>query len=162
MALTAYCKKCGKEVEAGEVCRICGSRLGKTSAHAVWCVEIVPTRDWMSWNAVMRILLPTGLAALVLILLTEGFSGGTEAVERLLDSGLLTTLAILLGTALAATLAILLMQGRELADFTVDSRGIREIWGKPGGRCRWSGSGKGALPGRMWPGCSCGRKSAWR
>ncbi len=126
MALTAYCKKCGKEVDAGEICPYCGSRLGKTSAHAVWCVEITPVRDWMSWNAVMRILLPTGLAALILILLLEGISGGTEAVERLLGSGLLATLGILLATALAVTLLILWLQGKELSDFVVDSRGIHE------------------------------------
>ena len=126
MALTAYCKKCGREVDAGEVCPICGTRLGKNSGHAVWCLEVTPVRDWMSWNGVMRILLPAGAAALGLILLLEGISGGMEAVERLLASGLLTTLAILLGTAAGIVLLILLMQGTELADYAVDNRGIHE------------------------------------
>ncbi len=126
MALTSYCKKCGREVDAGEICPICGTRLGKTSAHAVWCLEVTPVRDWMSWNAVARILLPAGLAALVLILGLEGISGGTEAIEKLLGSGLLMTLAILLGTALGLVLLILAMQGTELADYVVDNRGIHE------------------------------------
>ena len=126
MALTAYCKKCGREVEAGEVCPFCGTRLGKTSAHVVWCEEVTPVRDWMSWNAVLRVLLPAVLAVLLLILLLEGFSGGMAAVERLLASGLLVTLAILLGTALALVMLILLLQGPELADYTVDNRGIHE------------------------------------
>ena len=39
MALTAYCKKCAREVDAGEICPYCGSRLGKNAAHAAWCVE---------------------------------------------------------------------------------------------------------------------------
>ena len=126
MALTAYCKKCGREVEAGEVCPLCGTRLGKTSAHVVWCEQVTPVRDWMSWNAVLRVLLPAGLAALLLILLSEGLSGGMAAVERLLASGLPATLAILLGTALALVLLILLLQGPELADYVVDNRGIHE------------------------------------
>ena len=61
MALTAYCKKCAREVEPGERCPYCGSRLGKNAAHAAWCVERTPVRDWMSWNALMRILLPAAL-----------------------------------------------------------------------------------------------------
>ena len=95
MARTAYCKKCGKEVEPGEICPLCGTRLGKNSAHAAWCVERTPVRDWMYWNSVMRVLLPGGLA-------------------------------ILLATAAAVVFAVLLMQGKELSDFVVDSRGIHE------------------------------------
>ncbi len=127
MALTSYCKKCAREVPAGEICPVCGSRLGKTSAHAVWCVQLTPVKDWMSWNAVMRILLPAGLAALILILGLEWISGGPGAVEKLLGGGLLTTLAILLGTAMVVVLLIFVLQGTELADFTVDNRGIHEV-----------------------------------
>ena len=68
MALTAYCKKCAREVEAGEICSRCGTRLGKNAAHAAWCVERTPVRDWMSWNAIMRILLPAALVILLLVL----------------------------------------------------------------------------------------------
>ena len=32
MARTAYCKRCGKEVDAGEMCPFCGTRLGKNAA----------------------------------------------------------------------------------------------------------------------------------
>ena len=92
MALTAYCKKCGKEVDAGERCPYCGTSLGKTSAHAAWCVERTPVRDWLCWNAVMRLLLPAALAVLVLVLLLEGLSGGISAVEKLLTSGFPTVL----------------------------------------------------------------------
>ena len=51
MALTAYCKKCGREVDAAEVCPYCGTRLGKNAAHAAWCVETVPAKDWIRWNS---------------------------------------------------------------------------------------------------------------
>ena len=69
MARTAFCKRCGKEVEAGEICPFCGTRLGKNAAHAAWCVERTPVKDWMYWNSVMRLLLPGALAILILVLL---------------------------------------------------------------------------------------------
>ena len=127
MALTAYCKKCGREVDAGEVCPFCGSRLGKTAAHAAWCVERVPVKDWMCWNAVMRLLLPAALAVLLLVLLLEGLAGGMDAVEKLFVSGFPVVLLILLGTVLAAVLVLLALQGKELADYVIDNRGIHEI-----------------------------------
>lgn len=127
MALTAYCKKCAREVDAGEVCPFCGSRLGKNSAHAAWCVEHTPVKDWMSWNALMRILLPAALVILLLVLLAEGIAGGIGAVEKMLVSGFPVVLLILLGTILVMAFAALLLQGKELTDYVVDSRGIHEI-----------------------------------
>ena len=127
MALTAYCKKCGKEVDAGERCPYCGTSLGKTSAHAAWCVERTPVRDWLCWNAVMRLLLPAALAVLVLVLLLEGLSGGISAVEKLLTSGFPTVLLILLAAVLAMVLVVLLLQGKDLTDYVVDSRGVHEV-----------------------------------
>ena len=85
-----------------------------------------PVKDWMSWNRVMRVLLPAGLAVLLLVLLAEGLAGGPAAVERLLGSGLLTVLAILLGTAVGIVFLVLLLQGRELRDYTIDNRGVHE------------------------------------
>jgi len=126
MALTAYCRKCGKEVDAGEVCPFCGSRLGKNAAHAAWCVERVPVKDWICWNAVMRLLLPAALTVLLLVLLAEGISGGAEAVEKLFLSGFPVVLLILLLAVLAAVLVVLALQGKELTDYVVDSRGIHE------------------------------------
>ena len=126
MALTAYCKKCGREVEPGEICPRCGTRLGKNAAHAAWCVERTPVKDWMYWNSVMRVLLPAALAILVLVLVLEAVSGGVAAVELMITSGFPLTLLILLAAALLAVFAALLLQGKELSDFVVDSRGIHE------------------------------------
>ena len=126
MALTAYCKKCGREVEAGEICPVCGTRLGKTAAHAAWCVERVPVRDWMYWNSVMRLLLPAALVILVLVILLEGIAGGPESVERMLSTGFPVVLGAILGGVLLLVLVIFLLQGKELSDFVVDSRGIHE------------------------------------
>ena len=127
MALTAYCKKCAREVDAGENCPFCGSKLGKNAAHAAWCVERVPVKDWMSWNALMRILLPAALFILLLVLLAEGIAGGMSAVEKMLVSGFPVVLLILLGTILAMAFAALLLQGKELSDYIVDSRGVHEV-----------------------------------
>ena len=127
MALTAFCKKCGREVDAAEVCPYCGTRLGKNAAHVAWCVERTPAKDWMSWNAVMRLLLPAALAILLLVLLLEGISGGIGAVEKMMTSGFPVVLLILLGTTLAVVLLALLLQGKELTDYIVDSRGVHEI-----------------------------------
>ena len=127
MALTAYCKKCAREVDAGEICPFCGTRLGKNAAHAAWCVERTPVKDWMCWNALMRVLLPSALVILLLMLLAEGISGGISAVERLLVSGFPVVLLILLGAILILALAALVLQGKELIDFVVDHRGVHEI-----------------------------------
>lgn len=127
MALTAYCKKCAREVDAGEHCPYCGGRLGKNAGHAAWCVERTPVKDWMCWNALMRILLPAALVILLLVLLAEGIAGGIGAVERMLVSGFPAVLLILLGAALGAAFVALLLQGRELADYVVDNRGIHEV-----------------------------------
>ena len=126
MARTAYCKRCGKEVDAGEMCPFCGTRLGKNAAHAAWCVERTPVKDWMYWNSVMRLLLPGALVILVLVLLAEGISGGIGAVEKLLASSFLPVLGILAGSVLALVFLVFLLQGKELSDFVVDSRGIHE------------------------------------
>ncbi len=127
MALTAYCRKCAREVETGERCPYCGSKLGKNAGHAAWCVERVPVKDWMCWNALMRILLPAALAILLLVLAAEGIAGGIAAVENMLVSGFPVVLLILLGTVLGMAFAALLLQGKELADYVVDNRGIHEV-----------------------------------
>ena len=127
MALTAYCKKCAREVDAGENCPFCGTKLGKNAAHAAWCVERTPVKDWMSWNALMRILLPAVLVLLLLVLLAEGIAGGFAAVEKLLVSGFPAVLLILLGSILVVAFITLFLQGKELTDYTVDNRGVHEV-----------------------------------
>ena len=124
MALTAFCKKCNREVEPGDICPRCGTKLPKSAVHAAWVVERVPVRDWMCWNAVLRWLFPAGLAVLILALALEGLSGGPEAVERLFRSDFLLTLAGMIGLLLLLVFLALLLQGKELMDYVVDSRGV--------------------------------------
>ena len=124
MALTAYCKKCRREVDPGEICPLCGTKLPKTAVHAAWVMERRPAADWMCWNAVMRWLIPAGLVLMALVLLPEWISGGTEAVERLIRSGFFATVGGLAAGVLLLVLLALLCQGKELADYVVDSRGV--------------------------------------
>lgn len=124
MALTATCKKCNREVKPGDICPICGTKLPKSATHAAWVVERKPVADWMCWNAILRWLLPAGTVVLALALLLEGVSGGTEAVEKLFLGSFPVTLLLLLGVLLLLVLAALLLQGRELMDYIVDSRGV--------------------------------------
>ena len=124
MALTAYCKKCNREVPPGDICPRCGTKLAKSAVHAAWVLERVPAKDWMCWNAVMRWLLPAGVMVALLAVLLEGLAGGVEAVERLFRGGFPLTLLILLGAAAGLVLLDLALRGKELMDYVIDSRGV--------------------------------------
>lgn len=124
MARTAYCKKCNREVPPGDICPICGTKLARTATHAAWVVERWPAADWMCWNAVMRWLVPAAGAVLILALVLEGLTGGAEAVERLFRGAFPLTVLALLGAMVLLVLAVLLLQGKELMDYVVDSRGV--------------------------------------
>lgn len=124
MAITAYCKKCGHDVPLGDTCEHCGAKLTRTSARVAWCVEHMPVKDWISWNSVMRILLPLLVVVLVLILLLEGIAGGAAAVEAMLRNGLIISLLGLLLLAVALILLVLMLQGTDWLDCVVDSKGL--------------------------------------
>ncbi len=124
MALTAYCKKCNREVPPGEICPRCGTKLPRSATHAAWVVERRPAADWMCWNAVMRWLIPVGVAVLGLSLMLEWLSGGPEAVERLFRGSFpMILLSMILG-GMATVLLVLGLQGKELVDYVIDSRGV--------------------------------------
>ena len=91
MAITSYCKKCRQDVPRGDSCPYCGAKLTKSSARVVWCLEHSPVKDWMCWNAVLRIMAPAMVVLLGMILLLEGLAGGWSAVEALVNRGLLWT-----------------------------------------------------------------------
>lgn len=124
MAITSYCKKCGQDVPVGDICENCGARLAKGAIRAAWCVEHHPVKDWMSWNAAMRILLPVMAVAFILILVLEGMAGGAQGMENLLRSGLLVTLLGILVMIAAGLLLVFILQGEDWQDCVVDSRGL--------------------------------------
>ena len=124
MPVTAYCKKCGQDVPVSSFCPNCRSKLAANTVRLAWCVEHHPVRDWMCWNAVMRLLLPVLGATLVLVILLEAVFGGLNGVAMLLSGGLLVSLAGIMGMVLALMLLVFILQGDDLLDCVIDSRGI--------------------------------------
>ena len=105
-------------------CPNCRSKLAANTVRLAWCVEHHPVRDWMCWNAVMRLLLPVVGATLGLILLMEGILGGMTGVAALLGNGLVVTLLGMMGMLLAVMLLVFILQGDDLLDCVIDARGI--------------------------------------
>lgn len=124
MPITAYCKKCARDVSVGDTCPHCGGKLPKSAVRAAWCADHTPVKDWMCWNAAMRLLIPVAVTVLAMILLLEGLAGGGEAVEALLRGGLLWSLLGMLGLTAAVLLLALILQGDDIMDCVVDGRGI--------------------------------------
>ena len=122
--LTSYCKKCGQDVPVSDFCPHCRSKLAANTVRLAWCVEHHPVRDWMCWNAVMRLLLPVLALTLLLIVLLEAIVGGLNGVVLLLGGGLLVSLSGIVIMILAVLLLVFILQGDDLLDCVVDSRGI--------------------------------------
>lgn len=124
MPLTAYCKKCARDVPPGDHCPHCGGKLAKSAIRVAWCAEHVPARDWMCWNAAMRVLLPALCMVFLLVLVLEAIAGGLSGVDALLRGGLLFALLGLLAITSAILLLVFILQGEDLLDCVVDGRGI--------------------------------------
>lgn len=106
------------------VCPNCGAKLGANTVRLAWCVEHQPVRDWMCWNAVMRLYLPVQGVTLALVLLLEALLGGAEGVTALLRGNLLIVPAGVTLLLLAGMLLVFILQGEDLLDCVIDARGI--------------------------------------
>jgi hypothetical protein len=124
LPLTSYCKKCEQDVPVSDFCPHCRSKLAASTIRLAWCVEHHPVRDWMCWNAAMRLLLPGIAATLALVILLESILGGAAGVTALLGGGLIVTLTGIMGMILAVMLLVFILQGDDLLDCVVDGRGI--------------------------------------
>ncbi|MDO4484268.1 MAG: hypothetical protein Q4C54_07525 [Clostridia bacterium] len=124
MAITAYCKKCKADVAPGDSCPQCGGRLTKASRRVAWSMWHTPLRDWMSWNASMRIILPAYMVVVLVMLLAEYLAGGLPALDAMLQGPTMVILGALLAVVLLAAGVILYLQGHDLTDCVVDSKGV--------------------------------------
>jgi len=124
MALTSYCKKCGRDVPVRDRCPDCGGKLPPSAVRLAWCVDRTPVRDWMCWNAVLRIVLPVVGLTLAMVFLLETILGGLNGLSLLLSGGLLTAVAGLMLGLLAVLLLIFILQGDDLLDCVIDSTGL--------------------------------------
>ncbi len=123
MPLTSYCKKCGMDVPVGEFCPQCHGKLAGNAVRLAWCVEHAPWRDWLCWNGMMRIVLPSCGALIVLLAVMELIFGGLASMFTMLG-GLTVGLAVLLGLLIAVMLLVLILQGDDLLDCVMDAKGI--------------------------------------
>ncbi len=80
-------------------------------------------RDWMCWNAVMRIVLPVIGVTLLMTFTLEAILGGMTGVTALLSGGLIPTLAGLMIGLTAVLLLVFILQGEDLLDCVIDSAG---------------------------------------
>ncbi len=123
MPLSSYCKKCGQDVPVGDFCPYCNSKLAANTVRLAWCIDHAPVRDWMCWNAVMRLVLPViGMAILVVVVL-EALLGGLSGIGLMLPS-LLVSLAGLVILLLSVLLLVFILQGDDVQDCVVDARGV--------------------------------------
>lgn len=108
----------------GDHCPECGGKLASGAVRLAWCVEHTPVRDWMSWNAVLRIVLPVLGMTLLLTLAAEAVIGGVAGIAALLTGALLPFLGLLLASILALLLLALILQGDDLLDCVIDNTGL--------------------------------------
>lgn len=127
MPLTSYCKKCGRDVPVGERCPHCGAKLPANAVRLAWCVDHTPLRDWMRWNAVMRVALPVLALALLLALLFEGLAEGFAGIEAALRGGLMWSFLGVLALGAAALTLVFMLQGDDVLDCVVDSKGFHVL-----------------------------------
>ena len=124
MPLTSYCKKCARDVPMGDRCPHCGSKLAANTVRLAWCVDHAPVRDWMSWNAVMRIAIPALAMVLLIVVALEGLTGGAAGVEALFREGLVLSVLGVAGFGAAVLLLLFILQGDDILDCVVDSKGF--------------------------------------
>jgi len=124
MPLTSYCKKCAADVPVSEHCPRCGAKLAANTVRLAWCVDHTPVKDWMSWNAVMRIALPLAAVLLALMLVLELAVGGVAGVETMLAGGVMMAVLGMLALGAALVLLALILQGDDVLDCVMDSKGV--------------------------------------
>ena len=127
MPMTSYCKKCGQDVPVASVCPHCGSKLAANTVRLAWCVEHHPVRDWMCWNAVVRLVLPVLGMMVLLVILLELLMGGFAGLSVLLGGGFPVALTGGLMLLLAVLLLVFILQGDDLLDCVVDGRGVHVL-----------------------------------
>ena len=122
MLIHNYCKKCKAEVPTGEVCSHCGTKLTKTGERLSWTRTRVPVRDWFSWNAMLRIVVPVIIIILAATIAIEAIANGAAGVQAIFVQGFFWMLMSVLGLLILATLVLLLLQGSEVVRYVLDAK----------------------------------------
>lgn len=123
MSHTNYCKKCKAETPATETCPRCGAKLTRSGERISVTVLREPVRDWFSWNAMLRVVVPVVGAVLLFTVLAEALVEGGQGLQRVFMQGFFWTLLLTLGMLLFLIWLLLLVQGRETVRYILDSKG---------------------------------------
>ncbi len=123
MPYSNYCKKCNAETPTVETCPRCGAKLTRAGERLAFTVDRMPVRDWFSWNAMLRIVVPVVGVVLLATVLAESIAEGARGVQAVFIQGFFWTLFSALGLMLLFTLALLAMQGREVVRYVLDGKG---------------------------------------
>lgn len=136
MARMLYCKKCRKDVPPGMACPDCGKVPPASSTRNVWVMTVRPARDWMRWNAVMRIVMPVLISTLMLGVLLDLMIEGIQGLRGILSGSFLWMLTALVALMFLGTLGLLLLGGEEEVYHMADSQGLHVRTTLPGAN-RW-------------------------
>ncbi len=129
MPVMAYCKKCKQEVTPGSVCALCGQKLPANSLRLSWSFSLIPVRDFLSWNVILRVALPVLALLMLLIIGMEWARKGLFGVQALLAQGFWGLMLLLAFVILCGVLLSLLMRGREELRYVLDHKGIHvQTW----------------------------------
>ncbi len=123
MPHTNFCKKCNAETPAADACPRCGAKLTRAGERLSITVTRAPVRDWFSWNAMLRVVVPVVGLVLLFTLLAESLAEGGLGVQAVFVQGFFWTLLVALGLLLLCTFFLLLMQGEETVRYVLDGKG---------------------------------------
>ena len=129
MPVMAYCKKCKQEVAPDSVCPLCGQKLPVNSLRLSWAYPLTPVRDFLSWNAILRVALPVLALLMLLVTGVEWARKGLLGVQAIMAQGFWSLLLVLLAAMMMAALLALLFRGREQVRYILDQKGIHvQVW----------------------------------
>ena len=123
-----YCKKCNLDNDQ-PICESCGKKLTGSTMHSVWAIHRLPFADGGVWLAALGISCTVSLLLFIIIIGAEFFLTGTDKMLSLLNSNLPALLIAIIPITLLLTGLMLLVQGKEVLVYSLESYGvIQRTW----------------------------------
>ncbi len=129
MPVMAYCKKCKQEVEPASLCSLCGQKLPAGSLRISWIYTYSPVREFLSWNSILRVGIPSLVLLMLMVTGVELSRKGMLGVQVLFAQGFASLMLTLFTLLFAAAFLSLLARGRVHANYVLDQKGIHvRLW----------------------------------
>lgn len=129
MPVVAYCKKCKQEVEPASLCSLCGQKLPSGSLRISWTYAYSPVREFLSWNSILRVGIPSLVLLMVVVAGMELYRKGMVGMQILFAQGFASLMLTLFVILFAAALLSLLVRGRVHANYVLDQKGVHvRLW----------------------------------